>query len=75
MQRRRQQMDSNNGGGNPNDINNNGMGRNREELRRDAERRRVIEDVSRELAIIGDHLQAMYTSGWHFGQVGLEHDG
>ena len=67
-------MDSNNVDGNSNDINNNGMGRNREELRLDAERRQVIEEVSRELAIIGDNLQAMYTSGWHFRQVGLEHD-
>ena len=63
-------MENNNREANFNDVNNNGIERNREELREDAGRRQVIEDVSRELAIIGDNLQAMYTSGWHVELAG-----
>lgn len=47
-----------------NEINNNNAERNREALREDFARRQVIEEVSRELARIGDSFQAMYTPSW-----------
>ena len=56
---------------NNNDINNNnGMERNRAEIEEDPERRRVIEDVSRELARIGDSLDAMFTSIFDLQRAG-----
>ena len=70
----RNQMD-NDDVSNSNEVNNNGTELDREEMRGDLDRRQVIEDVSRELARIGDHFQAMYTSSWHLGMERLGHHG
>ena len=70
LRQRRREMD-NFAPLNNNDVNNNnGLERNRAEVEEDPERRRVIEDVSRELARIGDSLDAMFTSIFDFQRAG-----